>query len=118
MADMELNGRNNNGQFKSGHNGFKPRGSVNEFQKVTREKLGEFLKLKLPELPTIYDSLSAREKAKLILAIAEFFLPKQKEILIDAELQQQVEIDYTKLSQSTLKEILEHTNLPEHEPEN
>jgi hypothetical protein len=115
MADMELNGRNNNGRFASGHSGFKPRGSVNEFQRVTREKLGEFLKLKLADLPVIYEGLSAREKAKLILAISEFFLPKQKEILIEAELQQQVEIDYTKLSPGTLKEILLHTKTLENE---
>lgn len=80
-----MESRNGNGQFKVGHPGFKPKGSVNEFQRVTREKLGEFLKSKLDDLPSIYEKLGARDKSKLLLSISEFFLPKMKEIVLDAE---------------------------------
>lgn len=80
-----MEARNGDGTFRVGHSGFKPKGSANEFQSVTREKLGEFLKSKLEDLPTIYENLSARDKSKLLLAISEFFLPKMKEIVLDAE---------------------------------
>lgn len=76
--------RNRNGTFKPGHPGFKPRGSASEFQKVTREKLGQFLISKLDDLPTIYEKLSDRDKAKLLLSVAEFHLPRQKEIFLEA----------------------------------
>lgn len=106
--------RNSNGTFKPGHPGLKPKGSVSEFQKVTREKLGEFLKSKLSELSTIYESLSNRDKAKLLLAVAEFFLPKQREMVLDASVETTVPtIDYTKLSEGTLKEILAATTINE-----
>lgn len=75
--------RNPNGTFKNGHAGFKPKGSSNEFQKATREKLGAFLISKLDELPEVYEKLPDRDKAKMILSISEFFLPKQKEISME-----------------------------------
>lgn len=104
--------RNSNGTFKPGHSGFKPKGSVNEFQATTRGTLGEFLKTKLSELPTIYESLGNRDKAKLLLAVCEFFLPKQREMLIDASVETTgAVIDYTKLSEATLKEILQATTI-------
>jgi hypothetical protein len=81
MVNMEA--RNSNGRFKEGHPGFKPKGSANEFQTATRDKLGEFLKSKLDELPTIYEKLGDRDKSKLLLSVAEFFLPKQKEIFTE-----------------------------------
>lgn len=81
MENMDA--RNQDGTFKSGHTGFKPKGSVNEFQKTTREKLGEFLKLKIDDLESIYKELPAREKAKFLLAMIEFFVPKQKELYVE-----------------------------------
>lgn len=107
-----MEARSSNGTFKNGHPGFKPRGSTNEFQKVTREKLGEFLKSKLHELPTIYESLGDRDKAKLLLSVSEFFLPKQREITVnDEESSKAVHVDYTKLSPAALKEVLSLTTI-------
>jgi len=82
---VKMDARNEDGTFKAGHPGFKPKGSVNEFQKVTREKLGEFLIQKLDDLPAIYSNLNDREKAKLLIGICEFFLPKQKEFAVELE---------------------------------
>lgn len=78
-----MDGRNEDGTFKHGHSGFKPKGSVNEIQKVTREKLGQFLTSKLDELPSIYEKLSDKEKAKLLMWVCEVFLPKQKELALE-----------------------------------
>jgi hypothetical protein len=82
MDNMETE-RNEDGTFKAGHSGFKSKGSINEIQKVTREKLGEFLASKIDELPAIYEKLSDKEKAKLIMWVCELFLPKQKEIAFE-----------------------------------
>jgi hypothetical protein len=106
---METNGRDLDGKFIPGHGGFKKKG-VPEFQRLTRQKLGEFLQSKLDDLPEIYAKLSARDKAKLLITLSEFFLPKQREIILDAE-GVGATIDYTKLSQATLSEILKHTTI-------
>jgi hypothetical protein len=82
MENMEKE-RNEDGTFKAGHSGFKLKGSINEVQKITREKLGEFLASKIDELPAIYEKLSDKEKAKLLMWVCELFLPKQKEVAFD-----------------------------------
>lgn len=106
-----MDARNEDGTFKPGHPGFKPKGSVNEFQKVTREKLGEFLKSKLDDLDLIYDELPPKEKARLLMSCAEFFLPKQKEMILDMAEASNVHIDYTKLQPETLKDLLNATTI-------
>jgi hypothetical protein len=104
MVNMEA--RNSNGRFLPGHPGYKPKGSVNEFQKVTREKMGAFLKSKLDDLDAIYEELSNRDKSRLLLAIAEFFLPKQREMFVDMP-DPRPSVDYSKLSPGALAEFLE-----------
>lgn len=110
---METNGRNHLGRFAPGHGGFKK--PKTEFQRLTKFKLGEFLKDKLEDLPDIYDKLSAKEKARLILSVAEYFLPKQREHVI--EVSEGPEIDYTKLSEPALKELLQLTTIPNEDGE-
>jgi hypothetical protein len=100
--NMEENGRDQSGKFTPGHPGFKK--PKTEFQRLTKTKLGEFLAEKLEDLPAIYKELNAKEKAKLILACAEYFLPKQREHVID--INESSFLDYTKLSESALNEIL------------
>jgi hypothetical protein len=102
--------RNENGQLLPGHPGLKAKGSVNQFQKITREKLGDFLKERLDELPEVYERLSPKEKVRLILRVAEFFLPRQREMIV--EMESQLNIDFSKLSPSALNEFLK---LTEHE---
>lgn len=108
-----MDGRNTLGRFAAGHRGFKPRGSTSEFQKVTREKLGEFLTERLQDLPSIYDGLEAKEKARFIVQLSEFFLPKQREHYVEIDERQPAVIDYTKLSESALKELLDVTTIIE-----
>lgn len=100
-----MEGRNNNGTFREGHAGYKPRGAVSEFQKVARNKLGEFLKSRLDDLDAIYEELPAKDKARFLLAVVEFYLPKMKEVIIDAP--PESEVDLSKLSDKTLHQLAE-----------
>lgn len=106
---MEKNGRDLSGKFAPGHAGFKRKGRP-EMQRATREKLWRFFEEKADQLPQVYDKLTDNQKAKLLLSVAEFFLPKTREILFDTE-NLGAAIDYTKLSEKTLKEILQHTSV-------
>lgn len=98
-----MDGRHSNGTFRSGHEGFKPKGSTNQVQRIAREKLGVFLTSKLDELPEIYTRLTPREKARLLLSCVEYFLPKQKEVELDVR----QSVDLTQLSQEQLTEFLD-----------
>jgi hypothetical protein len=104
---METNGRDLDGKFIPGHGGFKKKG-VPEFQRLTRQKLGEFLQSKLDDLPEIYSKLGPRDKARLLLTMAEFFLPKSRELLIETA-EARAFIDYTKLRPEVLTQILDAT---------
>ena len=118
MENLKNMGRKNDGTFAVGHPGFKPRGSVNETQKLTKQKLGEFLTLKLDDLEAVYKELNAKEKKTMILAIAEFFLPKQKELIIDQNaIPEKTTINFMALSEGTLKEILLNTSINESDTE-
>lgn len=80
--NMASNGRNSNGQFAPGHQGFKHKNAP-EFQRATREKLWYFFQEKIESLPQIFDELSPNNKVRALLTIAEFFLPKQREVLVE-----------------------------------
>jgi hypothetical protein len=101
--------RKQNGRFKPGHPGFKPKGAVSEFQKITRQQLGDFLISKLDDLPAVYSKLSAKEKARLLLSCAEYFLPKQKEI--------NLEYQFPDLTQFTQAEVTQFLNSISVKPE-
>lgn len=101
---MEDNGRDIAGQFKPGHPGFKK--PKTEFQRMAKNKIGDFLKDKLEDLPAIYDKLSPKEKAKLILHCVDYFVPRQREMKVEIEDVPQASIDYTKLSENALNELL------------
>lgn len=104
---MEQNGRDNSGRFIGGHPGFKK--PKTEFQRLSRTKLGEFLQDKINDLGTIYDELSPKEKARLLLAVVEYFLPKPRELTVEID-NVVPQVDLTKLSQSALQELLTLTN--------
>lgn len=93
--------RNKDGSFQVGHPGYKPKGSVSEFQKITRAKMGEFLISKLDSLDEIYQELSPRDKKNMVLALAEFYLPKQREITATIE-QPATQVDLSNWSDQDL----------------
>lgn len=107
--------RNTNGTFKSGHGGYKPKGAVSEIQKVTRQKMGEFLTSKLDDLDSIYEELPAKDKKTMLLAIAEFYLPKMKEVIMDNDVAQKTLTDYSRLKQETIDDLILHTTIIENE---
>lgn len=113
MEDMDCNGRDRYGKFAKNHNGFK-RAGLPEMQRQTREKLWAFFSENLEKLPAIFQKLNEREQARVLLSLAEFFHPKQRELFIDANVEAHgARIDYTKLSETTLREILAATTLHE-----
>ena len=110
MDDMSNNGRDFKGLFLPGHAGEKKKG-MPEFQRAAREKLGRFLVSRLDDLDAIYKKLTPSRQEKMLMTITEFFLPRQREIFIDD--QPKATIDYSRLSESTLKEILAATTIEE-----
>lgn len=102
--------RNEDGTFKAGHKGFKPSGSHSEIQKMTRQRLAEFVTTHIEQLPEIFKELNARDKAKLLIQTIEFFLPKQRELMLDNV--NNSNIDLMRLSESAIREIL---NAQQHE---
>lgn len=112
---MENNGRSLAGKFAPGHRGFKKAG-LPEFQRETRAKLWSFFEEKISQLPSIFDKMSPNNQARVLLSVAEFFSPKPKELLIEANIENHgAQIDYTKLSDSTLKEIIAATTINDDE---
>lgn len=104
---MEGNGRNLNGQFAKGHSGFKQRGAP-EYQRATRERLWNFFIGKLDSLPEIFEDLSSYNKARTLLSVAEFFLPKQREFFIETETPQEG-VDFSNWSETDLRALISLT---------
>ncbi|UYN88136.1 MAG: hypothetical protein KIT51_07795 [Cyclobacteriaceae bacterium] len=100
--------RESNGRFAPGHNGFKPKGSGNKIQGVARQKLGLFLESHIEQLPEIFKKLSNKEKARLIMDVVQYFLPKQREITHD--LADVLTVDYSLLDGETLDKVLNATH--------
>jgi hypothetical protein len=106
--NTESNGRDSAGKFAPGHNGFKKKG-LPEYQRQTRDLLWDFFQQKAKTLPELYDELNPATKAKLIMTVAEFFLPKQREILIDATLDGTLNdgIDMSNWSEEDLRTLIQ-----------
>lgn len=113
--NMDCNGRASNGKFVKGHGGYKKAG-LPEMQRATREKLWSFFEEKIQKLPAIFEKLKERDQAKILLSLAEFFLPRQKEVYVEGNIEQHgPQIDYSKLSEATLREIIAATTINENE---
>jgi hypothetical protein len=113
---MDDFGRDHSGKFIPGHRGFKK--PKTEFQRLTKTKLGDFLQSKLGDLDSIYEELPAKEKARLILACVEYFLPKMREHQVEIEESPQAVIDYSKLPEDVLRQILSATTIEPHDTNN
>ena len=105
--------RDNKGRWSIGNSG-RQAGSKNKM----REKIKAFLELNFDELQISFDQLEPKEKIFFYISMLQFGLPKLTSTT-DAEgndlHDQKAVIDYSKLSESTLKEILQNTNLIENE---
>lgn len=108
--------RDENGRLRPGHKGLKPKGATNRLQGEIKEKITLFLSGKLENLEEIYSQVSPKEKLHFLAEILAYILPKSKELTIeDYSQSRNAQIDYTKLSESTLLEILQHTKLEQAE---
>ena len=114
---MEDNGqdkefRDESGRFKQGHAGLKKPGSTNKIAGEIKTKLAEFLQKRFDELPDLFNNLKPGEKARLLSDLLQYVLPKNKEVHIQEETGGGwTRTDLTKLSEGTLKELLNATEL-------
>lgn len=112
MAFMEGgNFRNKDGTLKPGHNGLKPRGANNRLQHEIKNKITDFLNGKLETIEEIYSQVSPKEKLKFLLELLGYILPKSKEIFLDNSEENRASIDYSKLPEDVLRQILNATTL-------
>ena len=102
--------RNENGTLKPGHKGLKPKGATNRLQGEIKEKITEFLNGKLENIEEVYSKVSDKDKLNFLGELLAYVLPKSKELFIESNESTKARIDYSKLSESTLKEILKNTS--------
>lgn len=107
------NNRLDNGQFAKGNPG-KPLGSS---KNKLRDSIRSFLNENWEHFPTWFEALKAKEKIDVMLDLMPYAVSRLQSVsMTDQEghdLPERAVIDYTKLSQSTLKEIIAATTLNE-----
>jgi hypothetical protein len=106
------------GRFVNGNPGRK-HGSKNRL----REKVKGFVQTNIENLQSWFDELGPKDKIKVLGDLLPFCISRlqsvaQHTVDEDGNPQESTTIDYSKLSEKTLKEILEHTQTLEHENEN
>lgn len=109
----EDNFRDNKGRLLPGHGGLKPKGASNKLQGEIKEKITEFLAGKLESIEEVYDLVSAKDKLRFLGELLGYVLPKSKEIISSSGYEPRASIDYSKLSEATLSEILANTTISE-----
>jgi hypothetical protein len=102
---MEINGRDLNGKFAPGHKGYKKAG-MPEMQRETREKLWAFFSENFDKLPDIFQKLNEREQARVLLSLAEFFHPKQREIILEATIESRQGMDLSLWAEQDLRTLV------------
>lgn len=103
--------RDENGRLRPGHKGLKPKGATNRLQGEIKEKITLFLSGKLEEIEAIYSEVSPKEKLHFLTELLAYVLPKSKEFKIESSESPTPQIPFDKLSESTLREILQYTTL-------
>lgn len=109
--------RNEDGTFKPGHGGAKPKGAKSKLPVEIREKLWEFLQGESGNLKTMFDEVPKKDRLKVYSELLAYAIPKQKELRIEDVTPPGAHIDYTKLKPETLKEILNATSFNNEETE-
>lgn len=111
----ENNGRDNGGRFLPGNSG-KPKGSS---KNKLRDEIKTFLGDQWPSFPVWFEALKPRDKIEVMLDLMPYAVPRLQAIaMTDSEgneIPKEPSIDYTKLSESTLREIIAATTLNENE---
>lgn len=77
MENEKINNRDVNGQFVAGHNVGRPKGSGNKKLNVVREKFQQLLDgYPVQQMQADLMEMEAGERLRLIVAMADFFMPK------------------------------------------
>ena len=100
--------RNERGHYLPGSGG-RPHGAKNK----ARMELQKFVERNLRDLQGEYDSLEPKDKLRFLHGVLSFVVPKLQSTT-DTEgndLKSFPEIEWSKLSENTIREILEHTSL-------
>ena len=109
-----LSGRDGLGRFAPGNLG-KPHGANNKL----RSKVKSFVETNLEHLQTYFDKLEPRDKVKVLTDLLPFVVSKLQSVsMTDADgnkFEPTAQIDFSKLSQSAINEIL--NNVTENETE-
>lgn len=79
-------------------------------QRTCREHLWAWIEPQLGELDRLVDELSPKERARFIIRLLPFFLPRQVHAEVELPGQPLATIDYSKLSEPALKELLSATD--------
>lgn len=107
------NGRDDKGKFLPGNPG-KPKGSS---KNKLRDSIKSFLNENWVNFPTWFEGLKNKEKIQTVLDLLPYAVPRLQSVsMTDTEgndIPKGATIDYTKLSEGTLKEILAATNMME-----
>jgi hypothetical protein len=105
------NGRDDKGKFLPGNPG-KPKGSS---KNKLRDEIKTFLNENWKEFPTWFAALKPKEKIECMLDLLPFAVPRLQSIaMTDTEgndLPKGPVIDWTKLSEKSLKEVLSLTSI-------
>ena len=99
--------RNELGHYLPGSGG-RPHGATNRAKKVLRK----FVEQKLDDLEKEYSQLEPKERLRFLQGVLGYIVPKLQSA-VDSngeDTPQPLSIDFSSLSESTLKEILLHTH--------
>lgn len=109
--DNGSNGRDNRGRFAQGNAG-KPKGSS---KNRMRDQVKDFLNNNWPSFQQWFDELKPKERIDVMLDLMPYSLSRLQSIsMTDSDgndLKPEATIDYTKLSDVTLREILAATSI-------
>lgn len=112
----EDNFRDNKGRLLAGHGGLKPKGASNKLQGEIKQKITDFLAGKLESLEEVYSQVTPRDKLRFLGELLGYVLPKSKEIISSStDNEPKTSIDYSKLSEATLLEIIANTTISPNE---
>ena len=100
--------------FKKGQSGNlkgKPKGAINKTSKEIREAVNEIISGNIETLQNDIDILEPKDRVRFLIDLMAFALPKLQAVAIKdfSDNQEQQIIDFSKLSNETLKELIEAT---------
>ena len=105
--------RDDKGRLLPGHRGLKPKGASNRLQSEIKEKITLFLSGKLETLEEIFSQVSPKDKLRFLAELLGYVLPKSKEIISSSANEPRAIINYSKLPEDVLKQILNATTICE-----